>query len=574
MRGAKERLVNRIRRRFLGALTLALAAALCPTPPRAQAAPQQTSITLLGTTDLHGNLFPIDYYTNRAANRGLAKIATLIKQVRAEERNVLLLDSGDTIQGTPLAYHFARIDTAKPNPTIAAMNALRYDAMACGNHEFNFGLPYLLKAKREAKFPMLGANIAWEGPRTATEYFRPYIIKVIGGVKVGIVGVVTPGIPRWEIPENYKGYTFESLVAAAQRVIPEIRSRADVVVVIAHSGLERDAITNQPQRQEIAGENAIYALAERVPGIDVILFGHSHQEVPEKRIKNVLLAQAKNWGQSLARADIKLQRVSGAWKITEKKSTVIPVTDSVEPDAEIMALAQPYHEATQAALDAPIAESAVAMDGSRARYEDHPFVELVHKVQMEYGKADISFATLFLTTAKIPAGKVSVRQIASLYIYENTLYTIELTGAEVLAAMEHSAGLFTSWPLKEGERVRLPGYSADTVEGLEYEVDLTQAAGARVKNVRYKGKPIVPTQKFRVAINNYRYTGGGNYNVFKGKPILYSSPQEVRELMIEYVRRTGVIPTEANHNWRIVQKDAVEAMVAEATRPRDPRQAF
>ena len=566
--------MNKSRRGFIALIILALVVAALPAPLSSQGAPQQTSITLLGTTDLHGNLFPVDYYSNRPANRGLAKIATLIKQVRAEEKNVLLLDSGDTIQGTPLAYHFARIDTSKPNPTIAAMNALRYDAMACGNHEFNFGLPYLLKAKREAKFPMLGANIAWEGPRTATEYFRPYIIKVIGGVKVGIVGLVTPGIPRWEIPENYKGYTFEPLVAAAQRVIPEIRSRADVVVVIAHSGLERDATTNQPQRQEIAGENAIYALAERVPGIDVILFGHSHQELAEKRIKNVLLAQAKNWGQSLARADIKLQRVGGAWKIMEKKSTVIPVTDAVAPDPEIIALAQPYHDATQAALDAPIAESAVAMDGSRARYEDHPFVDLAHKVQMEYGKADISFATLFLTAAKIPAEKVSVRQVASLYIYENTLYTIELTGAEVLAAMEHSASLFTSWPLKEGERVRLPGYSADTTEGLEYEIDLTQPAGSRVKNVRYKGKPLVPTQKFRVAINNYRYTGGGNYDVFKGKPILYSSPQEVRELMIEYVRRTGVIPAEANHNWRILQKEAVEAMVAEATRPRDPRQAF
>jgi len=540
----------------------------------ASQARSQVNLTLLGTTDLHGNIFPFDYYANRPANRGLAKIATLVKQVREENRNVLLLDSGDTIQGTPLAYQFGKVDTRKPNPTIAAMNALHYDAMAVGNHEFNFGLPALLKAKREAKFPMLAANIVWEGPRTATGRFAPYIIKVIGGVKVAIVGLVTPGIPRWEIPDNYKDYTFEQIVPAAQRAVAEVRSRVDVVVAIVHSGLERDPVSNQPQRQEITGENAIYALAERVPGIDVILYGHTHSEMPQKIIKGALLAQAKNWGQSMAKVDIALEKVGGAWKITSKHSTVLPVTDAVAADPEIIALAQPYHDATQVALDAPIADCAVDLDGSRARYEDHPFVDLIHKVQMEYGKADISFATLFLPTARIPAGKVSVRQIASLYIYENTLYTIELTGAQVLAAMEHAAGMFTAWPLKEGERIRLPGYSSDIAEGVDYEIDLSQPAGSRVKNVRYQGKPLDPTAKFRVAINNYRYTGGGQYTMFKDKPILYTSPQEVRELMIEYVRRTGVLPATADHNWRILQKEAVDAMVAEATRPRDTRPAI
>jgi 2',3'-cyclic-nucleotide 2'-phosphodiesterase/3'-nucleotidase len=557
------------RRSVLFAVALFLAVGV--TQPLSPQSAQQVSITLLGTTDLHGNLFPIDYYQNRPANRGLAKVATLIKQVRATEQNVLLLDSGDTIQGTPLAYHFARVDTSKPNPTIAAMNALRYDAMAVGNHEFNFGLPNLMRAKREAKFPMLGANILTNAPHSATEYFSPYMIKVIAGVKVAIVGFVTPGIPRWEIPEHYKGYTFDQIVAAAQRVIPQVRQQADLVVVIAHSGLEREVSNDRPVPQEIAGENAIYALAETVPGIDVILFGHTHQELAEKTVNGVLLAQAKNWGQSLARVEVVLEKKTGAWKVVSKKSTLLPVTDAVGPDPEILELARPYHEATQASLDAPIAECSVDLEGSRARYEDHPFVDLIHKVQMEYGKADISFATLFLPTAHIPAGKVSVRQIASLYIYENTLYTIELTGTEVRAAMEHSAGLFTSWPLNEGERPRLPGYNADTAEGVEYEVDLTQPEGARVKNIRYKGKPLDPAAKFRIAVNNYRYSGGGRYTMFQKKPILYASPQEVRELMIEYVRRTHNFPRQANNNWRIVPKEAVDAMLQEAARPRDAR---
>jgi 2',3'-cyclic-nucleotide 2'-phosphodiesterase/3'-nucleotidase len=283
------------------------------------------------------------------------------------------------------------------------------------------------------------------------------------------------------------------------------------------------------------------------------------------------LTQARNWGQSLARADVTLQRRAGKWTVASKKSTVLPVTDVVEADPHVLDLARPYHEATQAALDAPVAECPVDLDGGRARYEDHPFVDLIHRVQMDYGKADVSFATMFLPTARIPAGKVSVRQVASLYIYENTLYTIELSGADLLAAMEHSASLFTAWPLKEGERIRLPGYSADTSEGLDYEIDLTQPAGSRVKNVLYKGQPVNPRARFRVAVNNYRYAGGGLYTMFKDKPILYSSPQEVRELLIEYVRRTGTIPPQASGNWRILQPEAVEAMVREAARPRDNR---
>ncbi len=561
------------RRAFLAASLLLAALAMPPGGP-AQA-PETITLTLLSTTDLHGNLFPVDYYTNRPANRGLAKVATLIRQARAQSPHVLLFDSGDTIQGTPLAYHFARKDTTKPNPTIAAMNALRYDAMALGNHEFNFGLPNLMKAKREARFPMLAANVHWEGKeRSATGYFRPYIIKHVAGVKVAIVGFVTPGVPRWEIPAHYEGYQFEQIVPAAQRVIPEVRDRADLVVVIIHSGLERNALTDQPEPQDIAGENAVGALADKVRGIDVILYGHSHQEVGEKLINGVLLAQAKNWGQSLARADITLEKKpAGGWKIVSKKSRVLPVTDAVPPDPEILALAQPYHDATQAALDAPVADCAADLDGSRARYEDHPFVDLIHRVQMHYGKADVSFATLFLPSARIPAGQVSARQIASLYIYENSLYTIEMTGAQLLPALEHAAGFFPAWPPPDGARVELPGYNADTAEGIEYEVDLAQPKGQRVRNARFRGAPLDPARKFRVAVNNYRYSGGGRYP-FKGLPIVYRSPQEVRELMIEYVSRAGSIPTQANRNWRILQTEAVDAMVKEATRPRDARPAL
>ncbi len=544
---------------MFGVLLLLAAAA----PSRPDGSAESVHITLLGTTDVHGNIFPVDYYTHQPANRGLAKIATLVRQIRGAENNVLLLDSGDTIQGTPLAYYFARKDTTKVNPTVAAMNAMGYEAMAVGNHEFNFGLEPLWKAKRESKFPWLAANIK-QTYKTGVEHIAPYIIKNVGGVRVAIVGFITPGVPRWEIPANYAGYEFELIVDAAKRVIPEVRKKADLVVVLAHSGLERDPQTGQSYSDQMENENAVGALAEQVPEIDVILFGHSHREVAEKVINGVLLVQARNWAQSLARVDVEMEKTATGWKVATKRSTVIPVTDAVAADAEIVKLTQAYHDTTEKYLDTPIATSNKSLDASTARYEDHPFVDMIHKVQMEYGKADVSLATMFFSRLQIPAGQVTLRQIAGLYIYENTLYTVEMNGKQLREVLEHAAEFFPGWPFKEGERIRLPGFNADCAEGVEYTMDLTQPVGQRIRELRYKGQPLADDQKLRVAINNYRYAGGGRYATLQGLPVVYRSPMETRELIIEYVTRTGKLLTEANGNWKIVPREAFEALVREA----------
>jgi 2',3'-cyclic-nucleotide 2'-phosphodiesterase/3'-nucleotidase len=521
----------------------------------------QVHFTLLATTDLHGNLFPFDYYANRPAERGLAKIATLVRRVRAEQKNVLLFDCGDTIQGTPLAYYFARRETAAPNPTIALMNALKYDAMATGNHEFNFGLEVLWKAKRESQFPWLSANIR-QSYLSGDAYFSPFIVKTIAGVRVGIVGFITPGVPRWEIPEHYRGYEFEQIVDAARRVIPEVRRQSDLIVVIAHSGLERDPQTGESSPDQIPGENAILQLAETVPGIDVILYGHSHREQPQLVLNGVLLAQARNWGQSLARADIEMVRgPDGKWSIFTKRSAVIPVTVEVPADPEILELARPFHEATQKYLDTPVAVSEMELDGSTARYEDHPLVDLIHQVQLEAGNADISLATMLFAGARVPKGDVTIRQLASVYIYENSLYTVEMSGAQLRAALETAAGYFPSWPFPEGRSIRLPGYNADSAEGVSYEVDLSRPAGQRIQNLQFKGMPLADSQKLRVATNNYRYAGGGNYHVLRGLPIVHRSSQEIRELLIEYVSRRKTVPTGVNGNWRLVPEEAHAAIV-------------
>ncbi len=518
------------------------------------------SITLLDTTDTHGRLIPWDYYGDKPENRGLAKLATLIKQARAEDPDALLLDCGDTIQGTPLAYYFAEKDTSKPNPMIAAFNLLHYDAMAVGNHEFNFGEEAMWKAKGESKFPWLAANIK-ETYTQGTPYFPPYIIKNVKGVRVGIVGFVTPGIPYWEVPDHYKGYQFEQIVRAAKRVIPEVRPKVDLLVVITHSGFVRDPVSGEAWSEQMPGENTVPDLAEQVPGIDVIFFGHTHSELPEKFINGVLLSQPKNWGTSLARADIAMERdAGGRWSVVSKHARIIPATASVPDDPEIMRLAAPYQEATEKYLDTPIATSRKDLSAKYARYEDNPLLDVVLDTERDAGHADVSMATMLYAGARIPPGPVTVRQAAALYIYENTLYVVQMTGAQLKEALEHSAAFFSGWPLRAGETEKLPSYNADQASGVSYTVDLTRAVGDRIEDLRFKGKPLDPSQSLRVAINNYRYTGGGGYSVFKGLPVVYRSPSEIRELVIDYLTRAKAIPAEAAGNWKIVPPAAVAAI--------------
>ncbi|MFZ0739868.1 MAG: 5'-nucleotidase C-terminal domain-containing protein [Candidatus Acidiferrales bacterium] len=545
-----------------GAAPAANPAAARKPAPLAQ---RKATITLLSTTDSHGHLEAWDYYADKAVNFGMTKIATLVKQQRAEAPHALLLDCGDTTQGTPLVYFFAKKDAAKPNPAIAVFNAMHYDAMAVGNHEFNFGLDAMWKAKRESKFPWLAANLK-ELYTAGVGYIPPYVIRNVDGVRVGIIGFVTPGVVRWEIPDHYRGYTFLSIVETAKKIVPIVRAKSDLVVVIIHSGLDRNPKTGEMYGDEdVRNENATWELADEVPGIDMIFYGHTHLEMQELFVNGVLLAQAKNWGGSLARADIQMERdATGKWSVVSKHSRTIPATDSVTEDPAIAKLAAPYHQTTEKYLDTPVATSEKAMNGLTARYIDDPLVDLIHKVQLDAGHADVSMATMFFPGVKIPVGPVTVRQLAALYVYENTLYTVQMNGAQLKDALEHAASFYSGWPLAAGQNVRLPGYNADSAEGVTYVIDLTQPVGQRIRNLTYKGAAVDPEQKLRVAINNYRYTGGGGYSVYKDLPIVERSSDEIRELLIDYLTRTKTIPTEADGNWRIEPQEALDAILKAA----------
>lgn len=536
----------------LATLVIMLALVLCGR----SFAPERVQITILGTTDLHGNINPIDYYTNKPDNRGLAKIATLIKRVRKEQPNVLLIDSGDTIQGTPLESFHNRKNNQPPDPMMLAMTSLNYDAMAVGNHEYNFGLKVLEKARKEASFPWLSANTYDKA--TGQPHYKPYIVKEVAGVKIGILGLTTPGVPNWDNPPNYAGLEFHEPVAEARKWVSVLRDRekVDVVVIAMHMGLEEDLRTGEINPGQVPHENEAIAIAKEVPGVDVIFMGHTHRDVPSVYINGVLLTQANHWGRHLARADLYLQKAGSGWRMYAKSARTIPADDRVEPDPEVVKLAEPYDRETQGWLSRVIGDSSQELTAREARFRDTAILDLIQKVQLEAGKADVSMVASFNADARIEKGPVSVRDIAGLYVYENTLAVLEVTGQQLKDALEHSAKYFKPYvpgkPLTDLIDEKIPAYNFDIAEGVTYELDISKPIGQRIQNLRFHGQPLSPTKKLRLATNNYRVNGGGGYTMYKNAPVVYRSSEEIRELIIDWVERNKTIPVTPNNNWRIV----------------------
>lgn len=513
-------------------------------------------ITVLGTTDLHGNIYPVDYYTNKPDNRGLAKVATLIKRTRKENPNTLLVDSGDTIQGTPLEYYHNKKNNAPPDPMMLTMNALTYDAMAVGNHEYNFGLKVLEKARSEAKFPWLASNTYEIG--TDKTHYQPYLVREVSGVRVGILGLTTPGVPVWENIQNYAGLDFREPVSEARKWVPILREkeRVDLVVIAMHMGVEEDLRSGEINPAQVPNENRAVAIAKQVPGVDVVFMGHTHRDVPALFINGVLLTQANHWGRHLARADLYLQMAGGRWQVYAKSARTIPVDDKVEADLEILKLTEPYDQETQAWLSRVIGESAAELTARDARFRDTAILDLVQRVQLEVGKADVSMVASFNPEARINKGPVTVRDIAGLYVYENTLVVLEVTGQQLKDALEHSAKYFRAYePGKTAAELvneKIPAYNFDIAEGVTYVLDITKPLGQRIQNLSFGGKALDLNQKLKLATNNYRVNGGGGYMMYRNAPVVYRSSEEIRELIIDWVERHKTIPTEATNNWKIV----------------------
>ena len=520
-------------------------------------ATERTRVTVLASTDLHAHVYPVDYFTDRPAQEGLAVLQTLVWQERKVDPELVLIDCGDTIQGTPLGYHHVRYGAGRTNPIMRAMNQMGYAAMAVGNHEYNFGREVMTQTRAEASFPWLCANTVRKSD--GQPYFTPYLVMEIKGVRVAILGLSTPGIPYWEAPERIADLEYRNPIETAARYVPFLRGkeRADVVVIAAHMGLEEDLAAHPPATPNpIPFESTCIEIARTVPGVDVLFMGHTHREIPALVIGQTLLTQAGRWGNRLAKAELYVERDDdrSPWRVIARGATTLAPSERTAPDPEILALAKADHEATQAWLDHRLGSCAGTLTGATAREEDNALLDLVHRVQLEAGRADISFAASFNPRARLEQGGVTVRGIYSLYTYENTLAVVEVTGRQVKAALEHSAEYYV--PYEPGKTVaqladpRAPGYNFDTAEGVEYEIDLRRPVGDRIRNLKRNGAPFDLDATYRVALNSYRRNGGGGYTMFREAKAATSEPREIRELIIEWVEKHGEVPATPTNNWR------------------------
>jgi len=561
-------------------------------PVAAKRPAKRYSLTVMGTTDLHGHVFNWDYfknaeYSDKAGNaQGLARISTLVNQVREEKGrcNTLLLDAGDTIQGTPLTYYYAKVDpiTAEGGPVhpmARAMNAIGYDAAALGNHEFNYGLETLRKFQSQLCFPLLGANAL--DARTLRPAFPPYFVKTfrvpgLPPVKVAVLGLTNPGIAIWDKAYVRGKLEFPGLEEQAAKWVPKLKSMgADVVVVSAHSG---SSGTSSYGDQVPYVENSAALVAQRVPDIDAILVGHAHVEIPELKVTNgktgrtVVLSEPLAYAERLSLFDIELVFARGRWSVESVSSKVLN-SNTVADDPKITRLLSDEHAKVVEYVNQVVGTATETLTTVEARYQDAPIIDLITRVQEDVVRAAlvsteyaslpvIAQASPFSRTSEIPAGDVTVRDLSGLYVYDNTLVAKLLTGAQIRAYLEYSAEYFVRTAADATVDVEKltnangrPDYNYDYVSGLSYEIDIAQPAGSRIRNLAYGGAVLEDTRKFVLAVNNYRANGGGAFPHVATAPELWSESTEIRTRIAEWVTAKGVLDPKdfASVDWRLTR---------------------
>jgi 2',3'-cyclic-nucleotide 2'-phosphodiesterase (5'-nucleotidase family) len=572
------------RRPGLAALLLAAGVAACahsgaaPAPavpstssPSAAAtrASVRGTLVVMGTTDTHGWLLPYDYYTGRPTDNGLARLVPQIDSIRqANPGRTELIDSGDLLQGTPLGFVYSHLQPGETHPVATAMNLLGYDASAIGNHEFNYGIEHLDRVIGQARFPFLSANIFRAGTGELAYPADAIVERTIAGhlVRVGIIGVTPPGVAIWDRDRVNGRLDFRDIVQSVRPVVPELRAKgADVVIVAAHSGLEGSSYDTASTH--VAEENASARLAREVPGIDVIFLGHTHRELADSTIGSTLLVQAKNWGTSLAVVDLDLAWNGTAWSVEHKRARVLhPAKNADSPMLE-QALAE-AHRRTREYVGRQIGVSTAEWDAHAARVEDTPLMDLINDVQRRVSGADLSAAAAFNLSAHFPKGPVTVADVAGLYVYDNTLKSLRISGAHLRAFLEKSAEYYLPCPAARCDHVvnpNVPGYNFDVVSGVDYELDLTRPVGQRVTRLERNGRPVAPTDTFTMAVNNYRASGSGGYSMLIGAPVVYDRGESIRDLLIADIQRRGTIsPSDVFRlNWRIVPPALVQKALAE-----------
>jgi 2',3'-cyclic-nucleotide 2'-phosphodiesterase (5'-nucleotidase family) len=531
--------------------------------------PAASSIDLViaATTDVHGRLRGWNYEANRPDTvRGLTRAATIVDSVRqSAPGRVILLDAGDLLQGNSLTYVAARITPDAPHPVMAAMNAMRYDAAAVGNHEFNYGLPVFERALAQATFPFLAAN-AYRPD--GTHAFRSWVMVERGGARIAIVGATTPGSMVWDRDNLAGRLTIGDIVPAVRTAVAEARNAgANVVLVTMHSGL------NEPSSYDtvttgVPSENVAERVAREVAGVDLVLYGHSHKEMPDTLINGVLLMQPRNWATSVAIAHMTLSNDVGGWHVARKSSRVVQAVGHSENPA-VLAATDAAHRATVTWVTTPIGRTPVAWRADSARVTDTPLIDFINEVERRAAGADLASSAAFSLDATLDSGAITPGRLQALYPYDNTLRAIRISGRQLRDYLEQSARYYRTGP--DGAvsvDPAFPGFNFDIVSGVDYTLDVSRPIGQRVTRLERNGKAVGSTDSFTMALNNYRQTGGGGYAMLSGAPVVYDKQQEIRQLLIDEVRRKGTI-TPADYftrNWRVEPAEAVGTLYQQLRR--------
>ena len=510
-------------------------------------------VRVLFTSDMHARVLPFDQVRQRPARGSVAQVATVIAKARAQWPASVVLDGGDDIEGTPLA-HYAHFGGGADgvDPTIQAMNLIGYDAAVVGNHEFNYGLAVLRGCLKQSHFPWLAANL--QGAKAADLPLGDTVVLERSGVRIGVLGLTNPNIPHWDPPAHWAGLQFLDPVATAAAQVAELRRRADVVVVVVHAGFERDLETGAPNDSDY--ENFAWRLAA-LPGIDLLLTGHTHRDIQPRKVGSTVVAQPGRWAEEVTRIDLTLKRQKGHWVVADWQGANLP-TAGETPDERIVRATEPLRARVEQELSRVIGELQAPLRVGGLPTADDAGLDLIHAVQLEATGAQLSLAApLGMASLEFPAGKVTPRLAFALYPYPNTLMVVALTGKQLSDVLEHAArgwiGLDCGKPdactlLRDPE---LPPYNFDSLQGASYLVNPLAPVGGRIRGLRMATGEVGPDQIVTLAINSYRGAGGGNYPHLTTATRVLEVDRPMTDLLIEYLERHGKVTPKADDNWAL-----------------------